>query len=217
MLMSETIGEISKALTQAWGKVESPKHNKTVEVKTKSGYTYTFDYTDLKGILDAVKKPFKENGITIIQQPYTEQTERGTTICVDTMLLHSSGEWMRSQPLKLPIQNNIQDVGGQITYMKRYSLSAMLGISAEDDDDANMSDGNEFDYGQKQANPITPEQVGMIKTKALQLAQLRKVKDQAIYANLGIKDIEKIDSTFADTAISRLDAWIENAKKEQGA
>src|SRR5690625_3443806 len=68
------------------------------------------------------------------------------------MLFHSSGEWMQSDPLKMPANPSIQDMGGQITYMKRYSLSALLGIATEKDDDANGASGNEYQMTKAKAS-----------------------------------------------------------------
>lgn len=160
MKTSETISEISKQLSQAWREFDNPKHNRKVTVKTKKGGTYQFEYTDLGGILDEVKPHLSKNGITILQDSYTEITEQVNMICVDTSLIHSSGEWMKTEPLKIPASQNIQDMGGQITYLKRYSLSAMLGISTEEDDDANGTVGNQVDYQNKQQKQEPKKEIG---------------------------------------------------------
>ncbi|WP_431810835.1 ERF family protein [Lysinibacillus capsici] len=150
MIFSQENTNIAAALAKSWGALETPKHNSTVKVTLKSGGSYTFDYTDLNGIFEAARKVFKENEISIIQNSYTESTERGSLACVETMFLHSSGEWVKSLPLKFPAATGMQDFGGQITYMKRYSLSAMLGIATEKDDDANGASGNTYDYSNRQ-------------------------------------------------------------------
>lgn len=142
MKTSESIVEISKALTESWSSFNNPKHNQKVTVKTKSGGQYQFEYTDLGGILDEVKPHLKEQGIAINQQAYTDFVEGTFVVSVVTRLIHYSGEWIESKPLQFPAGNNIQDMGGLITYMKRYSLSAMLGISTEADDDGNVASGN---------------------------------------------------------------------------
>lgn len=152
MLFSEQNSNISAALAQAWSQIEAPKHNVTVKVNTKSGGSYSFDYTDLTGIFDAVREVYKENGMAIIQNSYTEVTPNGLLACVETTFLHSTGEWVKSLPLKFPAAGGMQDFGGQITYMKRYSLSAMLGIATEKDDDANGASGNTYDYSNKGNN-----------------------------------------------------------------
>lgn len=146
MIFSESNQAISKALVAAWGAIETPKHNTNVTVKTKAGGTYEFSYTDLEGIFDALKAVYKENKIAVLQTPKTLFQDGSLMISVETMLLHESGEWVKSEPLSVTASSNMQDLGGQITYMKRYSLSAISGISTEKDDDANGVSGNQVEF-----------------------------------------------------------------------
>jgi hypothetical protein len=152
MIFSESNTKIAPALAKAWAEMENPKHNTSVMVKTKKGSSYTFEYTDLGGIFDEAKKVFKDNGISILQNASTKELNGNLMISVETMLLHSSGEWIKSEPLQMPSSTNMQDMGGQITYMKRYSLSAMLGLATEKDDDANGASGNDYQMEKKTAS-----------------------------------------------------------------
>lgn len=167
MIFSESNKEIASAMVKAWGELENPKHNSTVKVSTKNGGSYTFDYTDLNGIFDEARRVFKEQGISIIQNSYTELVGNTNMVCIETMFLHTSGEWCKSLPLKFPSANGMQDFGGQITYMKRYSLSAMLGIATEKDDDANGASGNSYEYKNKQQQsmpkPTNATEAGQMK------------------------------------------------------
>jgi len=143
MKKSESIVELSQALAKAWENIKNPKHNQKVVVRTKKGGKYDFQYTDLTGIIDEVKPHLSKNGVTVLQQAYTEMVEGNFLVSVTTRLVHSSGEWIESKPLSYPVgENDIQGMGGLITYMKRYSLSAILGISTEADDDGNLASGN---------------------------------------------------------------------------
>ncbi len=152
MIFSETNTKIAPALAKAWGELENPKHNSTVKVKTKNGGEYSFDYTDLGGIFDEAKRVFKEHSLSVLQNASTKEIGGKLMISVETMLLHSSGEWVKTEPLQMPSNPNIQDMGGQITYMKRYSLSALLGIATEKDDDANGASGNDYQMTTKKAS-----------------------------------------------------------------
>src|SRR5699024_9677679 len=169
--------KIAPALTKAWAELSNPKHNKTVKVKTKKGDTYTFDYTDLNGIFDEAKSVFKKNGISILQNAHTEIENNQLIISVETMLLHSSGEWFKSNKLKMLANQSIQDMGGQITYMKRYSLSAMLGIATEEDDDANGASGNTVQYkaSDKQLNYVSSLLRNTSDDKKVQLDNFNKM------------------------------------------
>jgi hypothetical protein len=88
-------------------------------------------YADLASIWDAVRKPLTDNGLAIVQFPRT--TRNGVE--VETMLVHSSGEYM-TDVLWLPVlKMDAQGVGSAITYGRRYALMSVTGIAPIDDDD----------------------------------------------------------------------------------
>ena len=193
MYFSEENDKIAPALVKAWGEIENPKHNSTVKVKTKSGSSYTFDYTDLNGIFDEAKRVFKDNDISVIQNAFTHDGKVG----VVTMLLHSSGQYVKSEALLITANDNMQDMGGQITYMKRYSLSAMLGISTEKDDDGNGALGNEYQQSPKKASD---KQLDLI-TKLLKGDSDRLNKMLAYYK---VKDLTQLSAAQASSSIKKL-------------
>ena len=127
MNQSEQINELAKALSQMQGSVGAVFKNKTAKVQMKSGGTYTYTYADLAGIWDSIRKPLSDAGLSVCQ-----------TFCDNllvTMLMHSSGQWIKSS---LPLNCmglKPQELGSEITYLKRYALSSILGISADEDDD----------------------------------------------------------------------------------
>jgi hypothetical protein len=74
--------------------------------------------------------------LSIVQAPSTN----GENIVITTLLLHESGEWLEPEPLSLKMDKvTAQGAGSAITYARRYALSAILGISSEDDGDGNQS------------------------------------------------------------------------------
>lgn len=205
MIFSETRQEISKALVSAWGTIEAPKHNAKVKVQTKNGGTYEFAYTDLEGIFKAIKQVYKENKISVIQNAYTTKEDGMTMVSVETMLLHESGEWVKSAPLKVHASQNMQEMGGQITYMKRYSLAAMLGIAAEEDDDGNAAVGNQAIF------KLTDAQVN----RAFAIANASGFKPDQVKQVI-MKDYQKTD--VADLTKQQYDELckrLEKAGKEQ--
>ncbi|MBU8770293.1 Sak single strand annealing protein [Cytobacillus oceanisediminis] len=62
--------------------------------------------------------------------------------------------------------------------------------------------------------PITPEQVGTLKMRALEFAKLRDKKDADVYAALKIQDITKLSEGQATEVIGKLEQWIDKAKEE---
>lgn len=63
--------------------------------------------------------------------------------------------------------------------------------------------------------PITQEQVGTIKVKAMELAKLRGKQDKDVYSALKISDITKLNEGVAADVISKLDKWIEQANEPE--
>ena len=60
-------------------------------------------------------------------------------IILFTTLYHTSGQYIISEYPVIPVQkNNPQHYGSALTYAKRYSFSALLGLASESEDD----DGN---------------------------------------------------------------------------
>lgn len=160
-MQSATIGELTKALSQFQGSVKQPKLNKSVKVTTKDGRSYTFQYADLGACISAAAPELQKNGLAVIQ------TIQGQVLV--TTLSHSSGEFINSQ---LPLNQQtlfstaFQSIGSMITYLKRYAYCAILGIVADDDDDANAVCGNQLEYtdGEQSATKQATRQSGNTKS-----------------------------------------------------
>lgn len=145
MERSENINELATALAKFQGQLEQPKMNSTVKVKTRTGGEYSFKYADLSECKAAARKALSENGLSVTQLVEDDYS-------VNTMLLHSSGQWISSR-LRMPVNTNVADaqtIGAAITYAKRYAFCAILGIVADDDNDANEACGNLFTKQQAQ-------------------------------------------------------------------
>jgi len=135
--MSPTIGAIVAALAKAQRKLINPERNRSVTVRTKTGGSYEFSYATLDAILDQARPILVAEEIALLQGVQSGQN----AIAVSTMLAHSSGEWVEST-VRFPAPSGPQEVGSLITYGRRYTLTGLLGIAAEEDDDANSAAGN---------------------------------------------------------------------------
>lgn len=203
MIFSDSNKAISKALVSAWGAIETPKHNTNVTVKTKTGGSYEFSYTDLDGIFAAIKQVYRENKIAVVQEAKTSIIDGMQFVTVETVLLHESGEWVKSEPLKAPASQSMQDMGGQITYMKRYSLSAMLGIATEKDDDANGVSGNQVEYKPKKLSESQVKRLFAIaKSKGIEMVDVKK----AIMKDYNKTQAEDLTKQEYDALCSRLES-----------
>lgn len=123
---SASITELCKALHGAQGEM-------TGVVKDARNPHFKNRYATLESVLDATRPALQANGLSISQAP-GRLVENAVEIT--TMLMHSSGEWMRST-LHMPVvKRDPQGVGSAITYGLRYALMAVLGVPPTDDDDA---------------------------------------------------------------------------------
>lgn len=100
-------------------------------LKDKTNPAFRSKYADLGACLEAVNDALLENGIALYQETHDDST--GVT--VETVLLHESGESMRSGKLHVPAaKQDPQGYGSALTYARRYSLMTACGIAPEDDD-----------------------------------------------------------------------------------
>lgn len=93
-------------------------------------------YADLQSILDATRPALNRHGLFLFQRVASSKDG----VSVETCVSHASGETLSSGVLFLPVispKNPAQGFGSAETYARRYSLSAFLGVSADEDDDGN--------------------------------------------------------------------------------
>ena len=142
MNKSESIKELATALAKFQAEVQNPANTKRV-----STGSFSYNYAPLNEILSQVRPLLSKHGLSIVQAPTTSENN----ILVSTMLLHNSGEWIELDPVALKMDKiTAQGAGSAITYARRYSLSAVLGISSEDDDDGNHAEPKEQKESNKQ-------------------------------------------------------------------
>ncbi len=117
------MGNLYGALAAAQGKFPEISKNKT-------GHGYK--YADIADILRAVRPILSAHELAIFQSIEGDK--------IVTMLAHSTGATLRSEyPLVQDgtgRMNNIQRMGAALTYARRYSLTALLGVAADEDVDA---------------------------------------------------------------------------------
>lgn len=126
MNKSESIGKLAESMSKAQASLKSAPFNR-VNPHFKNRYA------DLTSVIDTARKPLSENGLTFMQFVSCS----GPVVSVETVIAHSSGEWISGTLSLTATKGDPQGVGSAITYAKRYGLCAALGISADDDDDAN--------------------------------------------------------------------------------
>ena len=168
MLHSESLSNIASSLSAFQGKCPTVDLDREVTVRTKTGGSYKFRYATLANIRRIIAPILAECKLSFVQTV-------GDGGSVTTMLMHESGEWISDTFRITAGSGSPQDIGSAITYAKRYALSSMLGIVADDDDDANIAEGNQFSVsGQKQKAESNGN------GKAITAAALKKNKAESL-------------------------------------
>ena len=96
-------------------------------------------YADLASIVKASRKALGINGLAVIQR-IIRNGSAGMTLM--TRLCHASGQWIESSMTVNPPKQDIQSLGSYLTYLRRYTYSAIVGVVAsEEDDDGEAATG----------------------------------------------------------------------------
>lgn len=160
MKHSETLGALGKALAKAQGTIKPA-------AKGAENPFFKSSYADLPAIVRACRDELSKNDISFSQATSYE----GEIVVLETILIHSSGEWISgTYPVK-PVKADPQGMGSAMTYARRYALAAMVGVVAEDeDDDANAASGH--------SKALTREEKGSALDKARDWAReaIREIK-----------------------------------------
>lgn len=151
---SETLGQLAAALAKAQAAMPRAAENATNPF-------FRSKYADLGSVWDAAREPLAANGLSVVQFPASGGpvpfairepgqkkgdpdrlvTVETATIGLTTILLHESGEWIGGT-VYLPATEEkgrtlAQAAGSIVSYLRRYGLSAVLGIVTGEDNDAN--------------------------------------------------------------------------------
>lgn len=92
-------------------------------------------YATLDAIQEHIRKPLQDNGLVVTQ---ANKVEDGSAIVVSTVWHVESGEFMESEFPVVVNKATAQEYGSAVSYAKRYSLSGLLNLTIQDEDD----DGN---------------------------------------------------------------------------
>ena len=127
MTHSEQINEIAAAIAKAQGQIKGASTD-------ANNPFFKSKYADLASVWDACRGALSANGLAVIQSPGAI----GTSVSVDTLLTHSSGQWIAGTVSVTAREDTPQAIGSAITYLRRYALQSFAGVAPEAEDD----DGN---------------------------------------------------------------------------
>lgn len=124
MKTSESVIEISKALCKAQSSI-------TFAIKDAVNPHLKSKYADLPSVIDAIKPSLNEQGIIFIQ---SAGEMINMHLQLTTRLMHVSGEWVEDTMTMPLVKQDPQGYGSALTYARRYSLAAIVGLYQDDDD-----------------------------------------------------------------------------------
>lgn len=109
-----------------------------VALKNANNPFFKSKYAPLEEVWKACRKALTDNGIAVLQFPIHSDDGR---LHLETMLCHSSGESI-SRTFSTPVKDQTpQGYGSAITYLRRFSLAATVGVVADEDDDGATASG----------------------------------------------------------------------------
>ena len=124
---SENINELAAALVKAQAVFKTVAANKMVNAKA-----FTYKYATLATIMDAIRGLLTDNGLAITQ-PIV-----GNDLL--TILLHTSGQYIIST-VPIPLSADVKGFGANLSYMRRYAITSLIGIAIDEEDDEQMATG----------------------------------------------------------------------------
>lgn len=130
MKQSESIANLAAALVKASGEMQPV-------AKDRVNPHFKNKYATLDAITEAVRPVLAKHGLAIVQGSTVPETNEGVLVgfALETMLIHSSGEWLANSVV-MPVEKaSAQGAGSAISYGRRYGLSALLGLTSDEDDD----------------------------------------------------------------------------------
>lgn len=181
MNKSESIAEINKAMVKFHQEVKQP-------LKDADNPFFKSKYVPLESVVEAITDAAPKHGISFLQWALNDDAGR---VGVATLITHESGEFIEFDPVFMNADKNTpQGAGSLISYLKRYTLSAIFGITSDQDDDGNdASQNNQQQNNQQSTNEklATEKQLNLLHVKSKELADLHEMDHGELKTKLNIK------------------------------
>lgn len=122
---SDDIQELVKSLIEVQDEIRDVEKASKGQVGQQ-----VYWYANLESVIEATRVPFARNGLVVSQ---LSGVHEGKMVLI-TLLMHSSGQWLKSVMPVMNERNTAQSLGSGLTYARRYSLAALAGVTQTDDD-----------------------------------------------------------------------------------
>jgi hypothetical protein len=204
---SESLDMLAAALAKAQGAVSGAE-------KSALNPHFNRNYADLASVWDAMREPFSANGLSIAHFPTFGDNQIG----LETMLLHSSGQWIRSDVF-MPFEvergrNAAQSVGSAVTYLRRYVDSAIGSVCPKDDDGEASGRKGERPAPKQERKPenagapvISEKQIKLIWARAKAKAVPPPAVGEIVHRVAGVESMSEIPAVLLDAVLAEIAAW----------
>jgi len=186
MEKSESIKELATALNKFQAECSGAK-------KDADNPFFGSKYANLEAVINCAKSALDNNGLAVSQFPIMDQGYCG----VETILMHSSGEWISNTLLLACKKQDPQAMGSAITYARRYAYQSVLGIPSEDDDGEKSMTRNQAPIQQQAPAPVQYQRISPAQaTELMTIAQSKSkagvdsVMQGAKISDIALKDYE---------------------------
>ena len=202
---SNEINEIGGALAQAQGEMH------TAAAKSVNPF-FKSKYASFTEVVIASRSSLAKNKISVVQKPIFCE-KHGTSIL--TKLVHQSGQWMSGIMQVSPQKEDIHSKGSYISYVKRYSYAALVGVCTEDEDDDGTAAVQQERKQQsrpllnKDYEKVTPEQVQNIMFEIGEHTDIA----ESIFKNFNINKIADMPKDYYLKVIQKIRANVSSRKK----
>jgi hypothetical protein len=162
MNKSDDIKELALALSKTQSILKGA-------LKDSNNPFFKSKYADLASVWEACREPLAANGLSVVQMPCNDTPD---SVALETILMHTSGQWI-SSVFSMPVsKHDAQAVGSAITYARRYALAAVVGIAPEDDD-GNLASGKSETAKPAYSKPVAviKESVAVIKETVAEIKE----------------------------------------------
>jgi hypothetical protein len=158
--------------------------------------SYGYKYADLADVVKRTRPKLAEHGLVAL----TPVHDHGTGLACTVTLLHSSGERMDLGPFPFPFGRDAQATGSMVTYHRRYSLVAALGMAVGQDDDGASAVAAQ----EPQDDPRVPGLRSSIEGAIARLTDAQKADLRAWFAEHDLPPVRVMTAAQADQVLAHL-------------
>lgn len=172
--------------------------------KTEDNPFFKSKYADLATVVGHTAPVLAKHGLAVAQFPTTQDGDLALT----TYVLHSSGQFLKDTMKLCAAKQDPQGQGAAITYARRFSYMAVLGLVADNDDDGNQATHAKQSESASPKKPPRQSPLDVAKQdlrQAIQTAGLNKTQaaEYAWVANATEADLEKIQGLSAALSLGK--------------